>query len=248
MKVRFVLVRPRNPLNIGAAARGMANFGFDDMVVVKPYAPVWRELTSAVGAERLMLAARSVDGLPDAVEGCQLVLGTTAVRDRNLQRPVVRLPELGAFLKERGVERAAILFGSEKTGLSNTHLERCHAYLTVPTSMEQPSMNLSHAVTVVGYELARAREDLGAPSRELPPAQAADVDQLVTHTLALFKKAGFLSCLPERKQAEKIRRSFLNWRLRVTDVQLMHGIMRFMENRIGGARPSATSTGRGARG
>ncbi len=233
MKVRVVLVRPRNPLNIGAAARGMANFGFDDLAVVKPYAPVWRETVSAVGAEKLVLAARAMDTLEEAAGDCDLILGTTAVRERDLSRPIVRLPDLGAFLAERRPARTAILFGSEKTGLSNVYLEKCHAYLTVPTSPVQPSMNLSQAVTVVCYELARARADLGVPARDRPAADAASLEQLVAHTLDLFAATGYLSFLSSRKKAEKIRRAFLNWRLGATDVGLLHGLMRFLERKAG---------------
>jgi tRNA/rRNA methyltransferase len=232
VKTRVVLVRPRNPLNIGAAARGMANFGLDDLVVVKPYAPVWRETVSAVGAEKLVLDARAVSTLEEAAGDCDLVLGTTAVRDRNLSRPVVRLPDLAAFLAERRPERTAILFGNEKTGLSNAYLEKCHAYLTVPTAPVQPSMNLSHAVSVVCYELARARADLGVPARGTPPADADSVDQLVKHALELFKAADYLPFVTSRKKTEKVRRAFLNWRIGAADVRLLHGLMRFLKHKI----------------
>lgn len=234
MQVRVVLVRPRNPLNIGAAARGMANFGFEDLAVVKPHAPVWRETTSAVGAEKLVLAARAVQRLEDATGDCDLVLGTTAVRDRDLARPVVRLPDLHAFLAERRPARVAVLFGNEKTGLSNAYLERCHAYLTVPTAPVQPSMNLSHAVTTVCYELARGRADLGAEAQTMAPASAHHMDQLVAHALRLFDAAGYLPFLPARKKAEKIRRALLNWRVGAVDVRLLHGVMRFLELKLAG--------------
>jgi len=236
MKVRIVLVRPRNPLNIGAAARGMANFGFDDMVVVKPFEPVWRETTSAVGAEKLVLAARAADTLSDAVGDYQLVLGTTAVRGRDLQRPVIRSTELNEFIRERGADRVAILFGNEKSGLSNAYLEKCHAYLTVPTSAEQPSLNLSHAVTVVCYELSRARAEQGVRGKTMVMADAAALEQLVIHAMDLFKAAGYLTFIPARRKAEKIRRAFLNWRLGASDVRLLHGIFRYLGHKMAGTR------------
>jgi TrmH family RNA methyltransferase len=174
---RIVLVRPRNPLNIGAAARAMANFGLEDLAVVKPHAPVWRETVSAVGAEDLVLKAREAKSLQETIGDCDLVLGTTVVRERDLSRPVVRLPELGEFLAERRPRRLAVLFGNEKSGLTNLNLEKCHAYLTVPTSAKQPSMNLGHAVAVVCYELSRARLDLGAPARRMRPADADSLER-----------------------------------------------------------------------
>src|ERR1051326_5259052 len=106
--VRVVLVRPRNPLNIGAAARAMANFGFSDLVVVKPYAPAWRETVSAVGAEKLVLEAKAVNSLDEAVGDCSWVFGTTTARRRNLRRPLVRLPDLPDFLKKKKGGRAAL--------------------------------------------------------------------------------------------------------------------------------------------
>ena len=157
MKVRIVLVRPRNPNNIGAAARAMANFGLEDLVVVDPYEPVWRETVAAVGGERVMNAARKMR-LDEAVDGCGVIVGTTTARRRRIDRKLLSLPELPAFLQARlgSARGAAILFGSEKTGLPRGALERCAAWLRVPTAPESPSLNLGQAVAVVAYELSRA--------------------------------------------------------------------------------------------
>jgi tRNA/rRNA methyltransferase len=227
MHVRVVLVRPRNPLNIGAAARAMANFGFSDLAVVEPYAPVWRETVSAVGAEKLVLAARAARTLEEAAGDCQLIVGATAVRNRRLERPVIRLPDFPEFLKKKKPARLALVFGPEKTGLSNKHLERCHAYLTVPTSAGTPSMNLSHSVAVCCYELARRDRSLGAAAQEAPLAEAGETEQLVRHVLEAFQTAGYLDFLPKSKRAEKIRRTLLQWSLHKTDIRLLHGILRF---------------------
>ncbi len=154
--IRIVLVRPRNPNNIGAAARAMANFGLDDLVVVDPYEPVWRETVAAVGGERVMSGARKMP-LEEAVAGCAAIVGATTARRRRVDRPLLILPRLPGFLRKRLGDsgRAAILFGSEKTGLSRAALERCAAWLKIPTTPEFPSLNLSQAVAVVAYELAR---------------------------------------------------------------------------------------------
>lgn len=253
MEVKIVLVRPRNPLNIGAAARAMANFGFSDLVVVKPYAPVWRETVSAVGAERLVLEAKVCKSLEEAVADCHLVVGTTAVRDRHLSRPVVRLPDFFDFLKKyapspglrphspasgRGKNpvqqlKVALLFGSEKTGLSNKYLERCHAYLTVPTHPKTPSMNLSHSVAVCCYELARQKAGLGVPTRDdTPLATAEQTQRLAQQALEMFEALDYLSFLPATKRMQKIRRTLLQWRLHATDVRLLHGIFRHMIKKL----------------
>jgi TrmH family RNA methyltransferase len=167
---RIVLVRPRNPLNIGAAARAMANFGFSDLVVVEPHEPVWRETRSAVGAEGIVRSARAVPGLKEAIADRTVVIGTTSGSRRNLDRELIPLDELGEWLRDgagkvmrggsaragKGTRRrAALLFGSEKTGLSNDCLSHCHALLRIPTTPDCPSMNLGQAVALCCYELAR---------------------------------------------------------------------------------------------
>lgn len=236
---RFVLVRPRNPLNIGAAARAMANFGFEDMVAVKPYAPVWKETTSAVGAEKLVLAARAANSLDDATGDCALVVGTTALRDRRADRPVVPLPDLGAHLRRHhpevlsGRARAAVLFGSEKTGLSGADLARCHFWLTIPTDDRTPSMNLSHAVALTAYVWSRAgRGDSPAPPAGAPDlATIADRRRLAAHAREVFDAVGFLPFLTPSEKVRKVREKLLAWRLHRPDVALMHGLFRFVLRR-----------------
>src|SRR5579864_9294135 len=88
---RIVLVRPRNPLNIGAAARAMANFGFHELVVVNPYEPTWQETRSAVGAEDVVHSARAVPQLIDAISDTTLVMGTTSGSRRHLTRELIPL-------------------------------------------------------------------------------------------------------------------------------------------------------------
>src|ERR1051325_8245422 len=122
-EVRVVLVETRNPLNIGAAARAMANFGFARLRVVKPYEVAFREARSAVGAAPLLPAAEEFSSVADAIAECRLVIGTTSVGHRELQHPIRRL-EYGARLIHRALANApvALLFGSEKFGLSNDDL------------------------------------------------------------------------------------------------------------------------------
>lgn len=156
-RIEIVLVRPRNPLNIGAAARAMANFGFSRLAVVAPYAPNWREARSAVGAPELLKNARQAATLAEAVSGCTLVAGTGTLAHRKPDQRVVRLPEvteLFALELERG-GRVALVFGPEKHGLTREDLSWCHLLVEIPTDPLQPSMNLGQAVAVCLYELAR---------------------------------------------------------------------------------------------
>jgi tRNA C32,U32 (ribose-2'-O)-methylase TrmJ len=153
---RIVLVRPRNPLNIGAAARAMANFGLSDLVVVEPYGPAWQETRSAVGAGDIIRSARAAGSLTEALDGITLVIGTTSGQRRKLDRDLLSLEDLSEWIGDRARHRTrALLFGSEKAGLSNEHFSYCHALLRIPTSARCPSMNLGQAVAVCCFELSR---------------------------------------------------------------------------------------------
>jgi len=151
-----VLVSARNPLNIGAAARAMANFGLSRLTVVDQYAPPWREAKSAVGAPELLRAARETETLAQAVGTCTLVIGTGSLTYRKPEQPVVELPDL-APLVERDLARGgrvAIVFGSEKHGMTREDLAICHSLAVIPTHEGQPSMNLGQAVAVCLYEIS----------------------------------------------------------------------------------------------
>jgi tRNA/rRNA methyltransferase len=160
--VEVVLVSPRNPLNIGAAARAMANFGFQRLVVVAPYAPMWREARSAVGAPEILLNAVETASLGEAVATATLVVGTGTLTYRKPEQRVVTLPELAPLVgRELGRGgRVAMVFGTEKHGLTRDDLSYCHILVEIPTDARQPSMNLGQAVAVCLYELA-ARGDAG---------------------------------------------------------------------------------------
>ncbi len=155
-RVRIVLVSTRNPLNIGAAARAMSNFGFRHLRVVNPYEPAFREARSAVGASSVLAEAEQYKSVADAVADCTLVVGTTAVRHRQLHHPLRRLEDGARLIRKRmGASRVALLFGSEKFGLSNEDLSHCHWLMRVPTREENISMNLGQAVAVCLYEIVR---------------------------------------------------------------------------------------------
>jgi TrmH family RNA methyltransferase len=155
-RIGVVLVSPRNPLNIGAVARAMANFGFSRLAVVAPYEPHWREAKSAVGAETLLQNAVRAEHLTEAVAECTLVVGTGTLAHRKPEQKVIALPALSPIVQqeiERG-GRVALVFGSEKHGLTRDDLAHCHMFVEIPTDVRQPSMNLGQAVAVCLYELA----------------------------------------------------------------------------------------------
>ncbi|MFA6093622.1 MAG: RNA methyltransferase [Elusimicrobiota bacterium] len=147
-------MRPRNPNNIGAAARAVSNFGFTDLRLVAPHEPVWREAKSAVGAEELLQRARVFETLQEALADRRGVWATSCLKARSPRRCVRDLP--GMLL---GPE-SAVVFGSEKTGLTSEDLRHCDGILRIPTHPDCPSMNLAQSVAIVCYELHRAEHSL----------------------------------------------------------------------------------------
>ncbi len=231
---RVVLVRPRNPLNIGAAARAMANFGFRDLVVVAPYAPVWQETRSAVGAEKVLKSAGVMPELREAVAEATLVVGTTAGSRRKLDRDLIPLSEFPAWLRSRNARgRAALLFGSEKTGLSNKHLSYCHALVRIPTTPRCPSMNLGQAVAVCCYELARwGAISVRRPPLEVHRSQAAtlqSLEHLLERAARVLDRAGFLKSTSRNAQLIKLRRLLLDRGLTANHAKILGGILAQVE-------------------
>ena len=225
-RLRVVLVAARNPLNIGAAARAMSNFGFLHLRVVNPYDAAFREARSAVGASALLANAEECKTVAEAVADCTLVVGTTAVRHRELQHPLRRL-EYGARLirKQLGSGRVALLFGSEKFGLSNAALSHCHWLMRIPTCEENISMNLGQAVAVCLYELIRD----GKAARQTEKgkrATAAEFERITTTLLEAMRASGYLDRRPIADVEERMRRLVRRLNLPPRDAVVWLGILR----------------------
>ena len=216
MPLAVVLVSTRNPLNIGAAARAMANFGFNDLRVVNPYEVAFREARSAVGAAPLLAKAREYSTIADAVADCTLVVGTTSLGHRGLQHPLRRL-EYGARLIRTATtsSHVALLFGSEKFGLTNEELAHCHWLMRIATATSDLSMNLGQAVAVCLYELVRDRRAAQAKPTRLKPAKAGEIEQITVLLLDVLGRAGYINAKTAASTEEKVRR--LVRRLAVTD-------------------------------
>jgi len=185
-----VLVRARNPANIGAAARAMHDFGFSSLRVVNEFPVPLEAARSAVDASAVIAGATSYSTVAEAVADCTLVVGTTAVGERELRHELLELPAAAQRLRAgvAGGGRVALLFGSEKTGLSNEELSFCHLLLTIPMyeheDMRHPSMNLGQAVAVCLWELVRDRAHDQAPAPvvisglDAPPADSASLERV----------------------------------------------------------------------
>jgi tRNA C32,U32 (ribose-2'-O)-methylase TrmJ len=286
--LRVVLVATRNPLNIGAAARAMSNFGCTHLRLVNPYDPAYREARSAVGAAPLLASAEQFSTVAEAVADCTLVVGTTAAGRRELhhslctleagariilrqlarrQAVLQQLPPQHALRKHpvsakltpeelarkqfgrtraaRGKNasgplaahavrnitpnRVALLFGSEKTGLSNEQLSHCHWLLRIPTRAEHRSMNLGQAVAVCLYELARdakAAAQFAHALEKTQPATAGELERFTAVLTEALSASGFLDRRTVADADERIRRLVRRLNLPARDADMWTGIMR----------------------
>jgi len=221
-----VLVSPRNPLNIGAAARAMKNFGFSRLRVVNPYQLAFREARSAVGAAEVLRTAHEFQSLAEAVADCQLVIGTTAARNRHLRQPLRALPEAARTIRGRLAScRVALLFGPEKRGLSNEDLSHCDWLLRIPTCAEHSSMNLGQAVAVCLYDVVRTRGV--QPRRErTEPASAGDVEAMTLGLFEALRLSGYVNPVSAASAEAKLRRLLRRLRVPASDVETWFGIFR----------------------
>jgi tRNA/rRNA methyltransferase len=225
-QLRVVLVRSRNPLNIGAAARAMSNFGFQNLRLVNPWEPSYLGARSAVGASQVLLNAPVFSDVAAAVADCSLVVGTSAVGERDLHHPLHMLQQ-GAERMRQGLASApvALLFGSEKFGLSNEDLSHCHCLVRIPTRDEHISMNLGQAVAVCLYELARGNANSLQPS-EHTAAGAAEIERITQVMFEALHISGYVQPLGESAAEEKLRRLLGRLNLETSDAEVWLGMMR----------------------
>ncbi len=226
--LRVVLIRSRNPLNIGAAARAMSNFGALHLRVVTPYEKAFREAVSAIGAERLLAKAEEYETVESAVRDCSLVVGTTAIGHRELQHELYSLDRAAKKICKKLVSgRVAILFGSEKTGLSNHDLSHCHWLLRIPTREEHRSMNLAQAVAIVVYELSSG--DLAVKAKNKLSSAAANIESINRISEVLLEAlhaSGYIHPRSAATAEEKLRRMLRRWQLSSADADVLLGMLR----------------------
>jgi len=213
-RLRVVLVASRNPLNIGAAARAMSNFGFLNLRVVNPYEIAFREARSAVGAAALLTDAEECKSVAEAVADCGLVVGTTAGHRRELRQPLQRLEHGASLIRKQLVSgRVALLFGSERVGLSNQDLSHCHWLMRIPTR------------AVCLYELVCAHNSVGTAEKEVP-ATARDLERFTGVLLEVLRASGYIHPGTATSAEEKVRRLVRRLNLEARDAEVWLGMLR----------------------
>jgi len=225
-------VATRNPLNLGAVARAMSNFGAMYLRVVDPYEKAFREARSAVGASEVMRRAEEFANVEEAVADCGLVVGTTAIGNREIKHPMRSLDKAGPLLRKRlAKERVALLFGSEKWGLSNESLSYCHWLVHIPTREEHQSMNLGQAAAVCLWELAREKKSFEEGSTQ-PGARMETVERITDAMLECLLRSGYVAARSEALAEEKLRRMVRRFSLDAADAGVFLGMMRKMEETL----------------
>lgn len=229
----FVLLRPQMGENIGAAARGMWNFGLDRLRIVAPRDgwPNERAVALASGAGRLLDHAGLYDDLPAAIGDCTYVFATTA-RARGITVPILTperaMAQARAIIDRGG--RVAVLFGPERSGLDNDDIARANAVISVPVNPEFPSLNLAQCVLLCAYEFRRAGDATSPEVLDMAGtdfANQAEIAALGDHLEARLEEAGFFFPVDKAPRMKRnLRQIWGRLPLTQSDVRTLHGMFR----------------------
>jgi TrmH family RNA methyltransferase len=234
MSIRIVLVDPAHPGNIGAVARAMKNMGLAELHLVRPrFFPSSEASARASGADDVLTAARVYENFEDAIADCGLVVGTSA-RLRHLSFDLVEPRECAQHIASAAQSgNVAVVFGSERVGLTNTELSRCNLLVTIPTSSEYSSLNLAMAVQVLAYEIwLLTRPGVPpAPALEVPLATATEMTRLYEHVEEVLDYIDFRDRTGGGYLMARIRRLFNRARLDQNEMNILRGILTAVQAR-----------------
>lgn len=232
--IRIILVEPSHPGNMGAVARAMKNMGLEQLILVSPRQfPHSEAIARASGADDLLESARVVDTLPEALAGCGFIAAATS-RERDQYFRVADVRDAAKRILQEGARGpAAVLFGSERAGLTNEQLESAHLLIRIPASDAYPSLNLAMAVQIVTYELFRARGVTIDPAPAAGPLAAPqDMQRLYAHLGEVLEEIDFR----DRTQSGthlmgRIRRFLQRAELDRNEVNILRGILTAVQQR-----------------
>ncbi len=227
--IRIVLVGTSHPGNIGAAARAMKTMGLSRLYLVSPKDFPSAEATArASGADDLLHQAEVVSALPEALQGCGMVIATTA-RTRALSWQVMEPREMAEKVVEiAGEQDVALVFGHERSGLSNEELDLCQAAVMVPTNEDYSSLNLAAAVQIISYEIRQAVLNMGEVDHESDQTLMATSDQMegfYAHLEKTMIDIEFLDPDQPKFLMRRLRRLFNRSVMEESEVQMMRGLL-----------------------
>ena len=230
-RIRFVLVETSHPGNVGSTARAMKTMGFSDLVLVNPRDSDALGHSEAIalasGAADVLAAARIVPTLDEALVGCNFSVALSA-RPREFSPPLFEPRQMAEHLAADTSLRTALVFGSERYGLSNEQVSKCSALVSVPANPDYSSLNLSQAVQVLAYECRMAalgdiRSDSTIGFRG-ERASAEQVEGMFTHLEKALVEIDFLDADNPKKLMPRLRRLFARAQLETEEVNILRGI------------------------
>jgi TrmH family RNA methyltransferase len=234
MSINIVLVGTSHPGNIGSAARAMKTMGFAALRLVAPARfPATEATVMAAGADDVLEDARLYPDVASAVADCGLIVGTTS-RSRHLPWRVVEPREAAREIAVASRDGdVAILFGAERTGLSNDDIERCQLLLSIPTGSTYGSLNVAMAVQVVTYEVLLAVRDEGAAvaARGVALASAKEMERFYGHLAEVMEEVDFRDRNGEGHLMARIRRLFNRAVMDQNEVNILRGILTAVQGR-----------------
>ena len=233
--IRIILVGTTHPGNIGSAARAMKTMGLQRLYLVSPKLfPDSTATALAVGADDVLNQAVVVDSLDEALKGCQLIFASSA-RPRDLAIPGVTPADSAELIAKLNPSvEVAILFGQERTGLTNHDLLRCHFHIQIPTNPEFGSLNLAQAVQIIAYEV---RMKCFNPEVQVSMAQDSlatveEVERFYTHLTEVLLAIHFLKPKNPGRVQQRLRRLFGRVKLESMEVAMLRGILTQMQHAL----------------
>jgi tRNA (cytidine32/uridine32-2'-O)-methyltransferase len=228
MTIRIILIETTHPGNIGATARAMKNMGLFDLMLVNPrYFPHDDATARASGAEDVLEATRVVDNLDEALSNCIYVVGTSA-RARTIGWPSMAPRECARkLLQESHNGTVAVVFGSEKSGLTNADIDRCNTLLKIPTDPSFSSLNLAMAVQVISYELLVAKIGMTEKNyvSEVSQATCEELEYFYVHLQDVLTDGGFLDSDNPRHLMRRLRRLFVRAQPDQNEINILRGML-----------------------
>ena len=241
--LRFILVETSHPGNIGAAARAIKTMGFGRLILVRPrFRDVLTQdeaIAFASGAQDILEKAEITDSMDVALGNCQFAAAITA-RLREFSPPVLTPREFAETVLPNPHVHCALVFGSERYGLSNDVVERCHALINIPANPDYSSLNLAQAIQVLAYECRMAllvRNGNIVRDSHIgfhgDPASVEQINGMFDHLETALTTIGFLNPANPKKLMSRLRRLFSRSQLETEEVNILRGIARQIEKHAG---------------
>lgn len=235
-KISIVLIGTSHPGNIGSAARAMKVMGLTNLVLVDPACEIdEKAIALAAGAADIIANAKIVKTLDEAVADCGLVIGSSA-RSRTLEWPQLDPRECGVrSINEAASYPVAILFGRERTGLTNDELQKCHYHVYIPANPEYSSLNLAMAVQTVSYEIRMAyleRQKFSGEKAVEEYPRAKELELFYEHLEKVISGTNFINKKHPGMVMAKLRRLFTRARPEQQELNILRGILTSVERSL----------------